>query len=116
MNRLGLIVAIQGAIIALLVAFIVLGRTESIAEAQVVSSSDSLVVEPVHLVNTVSVAYVVDPQTQRLLVYEYEFKRGLRLVAARNIKWDLKMESYNALSPKVSEVRDDYLKSLENKQ
>jgi len=116
MKRLSLIVAIQGMVIAALVAFIVIGRSGSSAEAQVAPSSEGLVLEPVHLVNTVSIAYVVDPRNERLLVYEYELKRGLRLVAARNIKWDLKMESYNALPPKVSEVRDDYLKSLEEKQ
>ena len=116
MSKLGWIVTIQGIVIALLLVVIVLGHVGKPAQAQMVAATDSLKLEPVHLINTASIAWLLDARNQRICVYEYEYNRGLRLVAARDVRWDLKLGSLNALSPKPSKVRDDYFKNQERKK
>lgn len=64
-----------------------------------------------------SVVYYFDTELQRLLVYQYRGgdprseRSGLRLVAARHIDYDLKLEGYRDLSERSrDELRDDYEK------
>lgn len=116
MSKLGWIVAIQGIVIAVLLVVLITGGGTRYLQAQQVFGGDRLQLQPVHLQNVISIAYVLDSRNRRLCVYEYEYKQGLRLLAVRNIQWDLKMESYKALSPEPSKVRDNYFKSQENKR
>jgi len=64
-----------------------------------------------------SVVYYFDTELQRLLVYQYRGgdprseRSGLRLVAARHIDYDLKLEGYRDLSEKSrDDLREDYEK------
>lgn len=66
-----------------------------------------------------SVVYYFDTELQRLLVYQYRGgdprsdRSGLRLVAARHIDYDLRLEGYRDLSERSrDELRDDYEKML----
>ena len=64
-----------------------------------------------------SVVYYFDTELQRLLGYQYRGgdprseRSGLRLVAARHIDYDLKLEGYRDLSEKSrDDLREDYEK------
>lgn len=62
-----------------------------------------------------SVVYYFDTVAQRLCVYQYTpgSHGGLRLLAARYIDYDLKLERYRDLSEKSpSEMREAYEKSM----
>ena len=39
--------------------------------------------------------YLIDTRTRHLAVYKTDNGRKLELVAARNVTWDLKLETYN---------------------
>jgi hypothetical protein len=45
--------------------------------------------------SSASVLYLIDTRTRQLAVYKTENGRKLELVAARNVTYDLKLESYN---------------------
>jgi len=69
-----------------------------------------------------SVVYYFDTELQRLLVYQYRGgdprseRSGLRLVAARHIDFDLKLEGYRDLSERSrDELRDDYEKMVKSR-
>jgi hypothetical protein len=58
-----------------------------------------------------SAVYYFDTEHQRLLVYRYEngSKGGLKLMAARHIDFDLKLEAYRDLSEKSrAELKEAY--------
>ena len=62
-----------------------------------------------------SVVYYFDTELQRLLVYQYRGgdprsdRAGIRLVAARHMDYDLKLEGYRDLSEKSrDELKSDY--------
>jgi hypothetical protein len=60
-----------------------------------------------------SVVYYFDTEQQRLLVYQYQTgsRGGLRLVAARHIDYDLRLEGYRDLSDRSrEELKEDYEK------
>ena len=62
-----------------------------------------------------SVVYYFDTVAQRLCVYQYEpgSRGGLRLLAARLIDFDLKLEQYRDLSEKTPrEMREAYEKQM----
>jgi hypothetical protein len=42
-----------------------------------------------------SVLYLIDTRTRHMAVYKTENGRKLELVAARNVSWDLNLETYN---------------------
>lgn len=63
-----------------------------------------------------SVVYYFDTVAQRLCVYQYDgtSKGGLRLLAARSIEWDLKLETYRDVSEKSPrEMREAYERSVQ---
>ncbi len=63
-----------------------------------------------------SVVYYFDTELGRLCVYQYApgSKGGLRLLAARSIEWDLKLESYRDLSEKTPrEMREAWQKAMQ---
>jgi hypothetical protein len=58
-----------------------------------------------------SAVWYFDTQRQRVLVYQYlpGGKGGLKLLAARHIDFDLKLEAYNDVSDKLRrELKEDY--------
>ena len=58
-----------------------------------------------------SVVYYFDTELARLLVYQFRpgDRGGVKLVAARHIDYDLKLEAYHDLSEKKrDELKDDY--------
>lgn len=62
-----------------------------------------------------SAVWYFDTQRQRVLVYAFETgsKGGLKLLAARHIDMDLKLEAYNDISDKRrSELKEDYDKAF----
>ena len=62
-----------------------------------------------------SVVYYFDTVAQRLCVYQYQpgGRGGLRLLAARMIDYDLKLESYRDLSEKTPrEMREAYERAM----
>jgi hypothetical protein len=62
-----------------------------------------------------SAVWYFDTQRPRVLVYAFETgsKGGLRLLAARHIDMDLKLEAYNDVSDKRrSELKEDYDKAF----
>lgn len=64
-----------------------------------------------------SVVYYFDTVANRLCVYQYESgsRGGLRLLAARSIEWDLRLESYRDLSEKTPrEMRDAYERAMQD--
>jgi hypothetical protein len=75
--------------------------------------------------NGESVVYFFDTESKRLLVYQYRGlighnrplaagdSGGLRLLAARHMDYDLKLESYRDLSERTrSELKDDFESAL----
>ena len=63
-----------------------------------------------------SVVYYFDTVANRLCVYQYSpgNRGGLRLLAARSIEWDLKLERYRDLSEKSpTEMREAYERSVQ---
>jgi hypothetical protein len=63
-----------------------------------------------------SAVYYFDTEANRLCVYQYTngSKGGLRLLAARSIEWDLKLETYRDLSEKSpQEMREAYERAME---
>jgi hypothetical protein len=48
--------------------------------------------------------YIMDIDTQTLVAYQY-FERQLRLVAARNFRWDRRLNQFNSDRPTPDEVR-----------
>jgi hypothetical protein len=62
-----------------------------------------------------SAVWYFDTQRQRVLVYAFETgsKGGLKLLAARHIDMDLKLEAYNDISDKRrAELKEDYDKAF----
>ncbi|MFW5798489.1 MAG: hypothetical protein ACOCXX_02420 [Planctomycetota bacterium] len=118
------LVALQGLLIVVLLVVVVVDHVSpAVAQAgggvvmpQAVAGGDGIALVAVPLSNYQSVAYVIDPKEMRLAVYEYDPRRGggLKLGGAREIRWDMKIKSYNSDSPSVSKVRDEYLKKQDD--
>lgn len=66
-----------------------------------------------------SVVYYFDTEAKRLCVYQYQTgsRGGLRLLAARLIDFDLRLEAYRDLSEKTpSEMREAYESAMQDQK
>ncbi|MDR1965039.1 MAG: hypothetical protein LBQ50_14805 [Planctomycetaceae bacterium] len=64
--------------------------------------------DPVNPAKKIRVITVVDPESKRIVVYHEDLATGqIKLLSARNIRNDLLLDQFNALSPTPSEIEKD---------
>ena len=74
------------------------------AGAAQANGNPPLIVMPGQLAPNIYGCYLLDPSQNSLCVYEYFHSDGLKLVAARNIAYDRRLQNFNT-SPAPSEVK-----------
>jgi hypothetical protein len=90
-------------------------RLEGRTVAPTASDSDSnnrFVAVTMPILGGGSILCLIDTDSERVLMYEYLRKKGLRLIAARQIDYDLRLQGYQD----VSQYTRDQLRKLYEKE